>query len=120
MSFVYIKIENLLHKGNDLYYQNPITTTLKPAHNFNDKYTYYYKALDASSNMIFLDKYIKCELYDLGENEEEVYEFSNKSIPKYEQNNIYCKGISEDIKDFELIKDISYMSLPVYYKKIRK
>jgi len=108
---MFIIIEHLYHKDKQLYYKNPISPDLKPATIFNDKHIYFYKAPKVTANMLFLGKYKNFNF------QTQEYEFAQMKVLKYDKNNIYSKFIPDDENNYELLEDMQYQGMPLYYIK---
>ena len=119
-TYVYHKIANITNNGCDLYYREPIDTSMQKATVMNGKYNYFYKSSNVNG-VRALGKF-KClgwrrsdcryDDYDY-----EVFEFmENDHVASSDKDNIYCMGIAETDKNMVPLAGMFSQGFPVYYK----
>lgn len=120
-AYVYHKIANIKHNGSDLYYQEPINTTMQKATKMTAKYNYFYKSpyndivqtlgqftqqSKRSSNARYND-------YDY-----DVFEFTEyEYIACSDKENLYCMGIPESGENMVRVEGMFYLEFPIYYMR---
>ena len=118
MNVTYIKIDNIKHKGFNLYYKKEIDENMNKATRFNNNYKYFYKSPESNIiKSLGLFKHIGkkssgsryCDIdYDIYQFEEDFVFFSKK-------DNIYSIEQSVCYDNMVLIEDMFYLENPVYY-----
>lgn len=117
---IYVKIENMSYKGNEVFYRKPINTELHIATEFSKNYEYYYKE-ETDVEPKYLGNFEGKGMYG-GNPYWDNYDYP---ILKFEKENIfdnktkfiYCKGIPDSDENRILIENMIYEGFPVYYQK---
>ena len=119
MSYHFLKINNLKHKGFDVYRKIPVVMEIQKATIFNDKYTYYYKT-EGSDSMQILGNYkymgkVSCNSYN-HDYDYDAYFFDTTHILTNKKSCIYCCVIPDSEENMLPIENTTYEGYSVYYK----
>lgn len=119
MSYHFLKINKMKHKGFDVYYKMPVNLEIQQATIFNDKYTYYYKT-EGSDSMYVLGQFktmgkVHCNSYH-HDYDYDAYFFDTREIVTSKKSCIYCCVIPDSEENMIPIEDTTYDNYPVYYK----
>jgi hypothetical protein len=123
MSFVFMRLNNTMYKGYELFYKTPIKNNISTATEFNDYY-YYYKMLnDESKTMVPLGKFTGFGKRNSGspynDYDYEVYEFEKDFVYKNKSNIIFSVGIPQTDENMTCIEGMFYQDYPIYYKNTK-
>jgi hypothetical protein len=120
METTYIKINNIKHKGFELYYKKKIDNTMTKATIFDNNYKYFYKLPDSIVvRSLGYFKYIgkkssESRYYDF---DYDIYQFDEDFVLCSKKDNIFCIEQPMHYENMVLMEDMFYFEYPVYYKK---
>ena len=116
--YTFIKINDMKHNGNELFYMKPINVTLQPATEFNACYNYFYKSPHSTEIKplgTFLQYSKRSSMRREDDYDYDVFEFTNDYVSCSEKAHLYCIGIPVSMENMMPLANMVYNDYPIYY-----